>query len=174
MNALRSSLRLIPALFLAGSVLLPQTASAKQKDACNVINSTVAEAVLGEAVGAAQSETQPTGAGDLFSCRFRTSQGPAYKAKSLTLSFRYGDAGAPDMAGISDTMKTSGFKVETISGIGDHALWCTMSALGRARDELIVRKGDSVTLMILIVGVPDQAAALDRAKSLASKTLPQL
>ena len=44
--------------------------------------------------------------------------------------------------------------------------------MGKPTGELTVRKGKTVMLIILIVGL-DDATSLDRAKALAAKVLPQ-
>jgi len=76
------------------------------------------------------------------------------------------------MGAMAETLKQAGFKdVHPVTGAGDEAIWATNTILGRAMDELTVRKGKSILLIILVDGISDEATALTRAKTLASLAL---
>jgi hypothetical protein len=164
------------ALCLFGLVFLSWIpAFAAVKDACSLITASDAQDALGEPVGSPRSEPRPSAAGDGTECKFRSTQGNAFRAKSVSLTVHYAnsDISGSDAA-ISENLKSSGFKdVHSVSGVGDAAVWATNSMMGHPMGELTVRKGKSVMLIILITGVADEAAALDRAKALALKVLPK-
>ncbi|MGA8025504.1 MAG: hypothetical protein WB992_00035 [Bryobacteraceae bacterium] len=163
-------------LFLTARLWFPSTATAAVTDACSVLTGADAEAALGEPVGPPKSEVRPSGAGQAPVCKFRSTQGSAMKAKTVSVSIRYGpDDLGNKMSAISENEKSAGYKnVHDVGGVGDGAVWGTTSMMGRTMGELTVRKGNSVMLVILIGGIQDEANALEHAKTLAAKVLPKI
>ena len=76
------------------------------------------------------------------------------------------------MGGMADSMKSAGYQVQKVGGVGDEAIWATRATLGRQTGELTVRKGKSILLVVIINGLLADAA-LDQAKALAAKALPR-
>jgi hypothetical protein len=168
--------RIIDHLLIAGAfAIFAGTASAAVKDACTVITSADAEAVLGEPVGPPQPATRSSGSGDGSECKFRSAQGKALSRKSVSITVTYtADDLSGTSGGISSNLQSAGFKnVHDVSGVGDRAVWGVTSMLGKAMDELTVLKGKHTMLIIITIGLQDETAALDRAKALAAKILPK-
>jgi hypothetical protein len=159
------------ALLTLGSMLLTSGAAfAATKDACSLITAADAATVLGEPVG----QPEPSGASGAESegsaCRFKSTQSRT-KSISLTVEYSHEDLNGK-MGAMAENLKQAGFKnVHPVSGAGDEAIWATNAFLGHSMDELTVRKGKSVLLIILVNGVSDEAAALERAKTLANLAL---
>jgi hypothetical protein len=152
-------------------VLAPVSARAAAKDACSLITSADAQAALGEPVSPPRNEPRP----EASACRFRSTQGSALSAKTVTLSAHYSDTDiSGNEAGMADSLKAAGYKnVQQISGVGDAAVWGTNSMMGRPMGELTVRKGKNLILTIIISGIQDETTALARAKALAATILPK-
>ncbi len=108
-------------------------------------------------------------------CRFRSTQGSALSAKTVTLSVHYSDTDVSgNDTGMAESLKAAGYKnVHQVSGVGDAAIWGTNSMMGRPMGELTVRKGKNLILTIVISGIQDEATALARAKALAATILPK-
>ncbi len=143
-------------------------ALAAVKDACSVITPADAQAVLGEPVGPAKSATQAAGPGDGFVCKYKSTIGNAFRAKSLSVTVQYSRTDLTGSAnGIAESEKQTGYQdVHMVPGVGSAAVWGTLSMPGRPQGELTVFKGKNVMLIILVKGV-EEGAALERAKSLA-------
>jgi hypothetical protein len=141
------------------------------KDACSLITSADAQAALGEPVSPPRNEPRPEGS----ACRFRSAQGPALTAKTVTLTAHYSDTDVSgNESGMADSLKAAGFKnVHQVSGVGDAAVWGAATMMGRPSGNLTVRKGKNLILTIIISGIADEATALDRAKALAVTILPK-
>lgn len=172
----RALFQLVAGFLLAATfTTLAGSASAAVKDACTVITSTDAQAVLGEPVGPPEPQSRSSGAGEGSVCKFRSAQGKALSRKTISLTIEYStDDLSGTAGGISSNLKSAGFKsVHDVAGVGDRAVWGVTSLMGKAMDELTVLKGKHTMLIILTVGIQDEAAALDRAKSLAVKILPK-
>ncbi len=171
---MKTCLHLLPCIAAGLSLLIPAKASAA-KDACSLMTSADAQAVLGEEVGPPQQDDRASSGVEGSACKFRSSQSRGLRAKTLTLTVRYS---ATDLSGSAAGMKESlvsgGFKnVREIPGVGNAALWATNTVMGKAMAELTVRKGKNVMLTIVIMGVADEATALEHAKELAAKVLPK-
>jgi hypothetical protein len=112
---------------------------------------------------------------DGTNCKFRSTQGSALKAKSVSVTVEYSSTDiSSQFSSMADSMKSQGYKnVQNISGVGDAAIWGTNSMVGRPTGELTIRKGKSTMLIILISGVADETDALNRAKALAAKVVPK-
>ena len=163
-------LRVVILCVAAAGMLLPSTAKAAAKDACSLVSTGDAQSALGEPVSAGQSFPE----GDGSRCRFRSTVGSALKAKTLAVSVHYSDASGT-AAAIADNLKNSGFPdAHQVAGIGNAAVWATSNNLGRLQGELTVIKGKTAMLVILISNPTDENAALNAAKTLAAKLLPQL
>jgi hypothetical protein len=162
-------------LFLFAAVLVPARSWAAAKDACSLITSDDAQAALGEPVGPPKSRPRSMAGAEGTNCQYRSTQGSALKAKSVSLTAEYSSSDiSGNENGMMDNMKTSGYKsVRQISGVGSSAVWGTTSMMGKPMGELSVLKGKSVMLIIIIDGIADEATALDRAKALALKVLPK-
>jgi len=165
------SLALVLYLLASFLVLAPAPASAAAKDACSLITAADAQAALGEPVSPPRNEPRPGAS----ACRFRSTQGSALSAKTVTLSAHYSDTDiSGNDTGMAETLKAAGYKnVHQVPGVGDAAVWGTNSMMGRPMGELTVRKGKSLILTIIISGIPDEATALARAKALAATILPK-
>jgi hypothetical protein len=164
-------------LFVTARLCFPSPSpAAAVTDACSVVTAADAEAALGEPVGPPKSEVRPSGAGRAPVCKFRSKQGSALKAKTVSVSIRYGAFNLGNkMSAIADNEKSAGYKdVHEVGGVGDGAVWGTTSMLGRMMGELTVRKGNSTMLVIVIGGLQDEASALEHAKTLAAKVLPKI
>ena len=146
------------------------------KNACNLIASADAQTAIGEPIGLARGEDQPSPSGDGSSCEFRSTTGSAFKAKSVRLDVHYSNTDITGSApGIAENLKAAGFKdVHTVTGLGATAIWASNSLLGRSQGELTVIQGKSVLLTVLITGVKDEADSLARAKVLAQKAIAKL
>jgi hypothetical protein len=141
------------------------------KDACSLVTAAEAEAALGEPVSAPQPEMRPSPPGEASACRYRSAQGRGLKGKSVSVSVHYSSTDLTGtMGAMADNMKTAGYQVQKMGGVGDEAIWATRAALGRPTGELTVRKGKSILLVVIINGLPGDAA-LDQAKALAAKAL---
>lgn len=151
-------------------------AFADAKDACSLITSADAQSAIGEPVGPPQNQNRSFGAGDAASCKYRSTVGKAFSAKSVSLTIHSNGADVSGSAGsIADNLKSAGFEnVQQVPGVGSAAVWGTNSAMGRAQGELTVLKGKSIMLVILITGIPDQAQALAKAKAIAASALSKL
>jgi len=165
------SIALLSCLFTGLVVLAPVPASAAAKDACSLITAADAQAALGEPVSPPRNEPRPGAS----ACRFRSTQGSALSAKTVTLSVHYSDTDVSgNDTGMAETLKAAGYKnVHQVSGVGDAAIWGTNSMMGRPMGELTVRKGKNLILTIIISGIQDEATALARAKALAATILPK-
>ncbi|MGA2372391.1 MAG: hypothetical protein ACLP3R_10680 [Candidatus Korobacteraceae bacterium] len=165
------SIALLSCLFTSLVVLAPVPARAAAKDACSLITSADAQAALGEPVSPPRNEPRPEGS----ACRFRSTQGSALSAKTVTLSVHYSDTDiSGNEGGMADSLKAAGYKnVQQISGVGDAAVWGTNTMMGKPTGELAVRKGKNLILTIIISGIQDEATALARAKALAATILPK-
>jgi hypothetical protein len=159
------------ALLTFGGIFVTSTvAFGAVKDACSLITAADAQTVLGESVG----EPQPSGASGAESegsaCKFKSTQSRS-KSLSLTVEYSHEDLSGK-MGAMAENLKQAGFKnVHNVGGAGDEAIWATNTIFGRAMDELTVRKGKQILLIILVDGISDEAAALDRAKALANVAL---
>jgi hypothetical protein len=151
-------------------------AQGANRNACDLIASADAQTAIGEPVGPARGEDQPSPAGDGTSCEFRSTTGPAFKAKSVRIDIHYSNTNVTGSApGIAENLKAAGFQnVHTVTGVGTTAIWASNSFLGRSQGELTVIQGKSVLLTVLITGVKDEADSLARAKVLAQKALGKL
>lgn len=156
--------------------LLTTPALAAGKDACTLLTAADAQAALGEPVGPPRNEPRPSSGGEVSACKYRSTQGSALSAKSVTLTVHYADSDISGSdAGMADSLKSAGMKnVHAVSGVGDAAVWASNTSMGRPMGELTVRKGKSVMLTIIITGMSDDAAALEHAKALALKLVPQV
>jgi len=170
--------KLLATLLLVSFVFLfsVHARAAGRKDACTLIAPADAQSAIGEPVGAPRAENRSFGAGDGSSCKYRSTTGSALKAKSVSLTAHYSQTDLTgSIDGIAQNLKASGFKdVQKIAGIGSAAVWGANSVLGRPQGELTVIQGKSVMLVILIDGIPDEADALARAKSIAAKAIGKL
>jgi hypothetical protein len=168
-------MKILTGILVLGFSVCEFASAATAKDACSLITPADAQAALGEPVGTPQSTPRSGGQSEGSMCRFRSTQGSAFKAKSLSLTVQYSSVNltgsAPSMAA---DLKSAGFQnVQKIDGVGDAAIWGTSSMMGRSMGELSVIKGKSIMVIIIISGIPDQAVALDHAKALAAKVLPK-
>jgi hypothetical protein len=165
------AIALLSCLLTGLVVLAPVPASAAAKDACSLITSADAQAALGEPVSPPRNEPRPGAS----ACRFRSTQGSALSAKTLTVTAHYSDTDVSgNEAGMAESLKAAGYKnVQQVSGVGDGAVWGTNSMMGHPTGELTVRKGKNLILTIIISGIQDEATALTRAKALAASILPK-
>jgi hypothetical protein len=161
------------ALLSVGLVFVTSAPALGAKDACSLITAEDATAAIGEPVGPPKAESAYGPQGDGTVCKFKSTQGNAFHAKSVSITVHYikDDVGGSNK-GIEDNLKTAGFQnVHQVSGVGDSAVWGTMSMLGRPTGELTVLHGKHLMIIILINGVADEGTALDHAKVLAAKAL---
>ena len=167
-------LAILALVFTGLSFLAPTPAAAAAKDACSLMTAADAQAVLGEPTGAGKSEPRSFNGAEGTVCKFRSAQGNGMKTKSVSLNIQYSNSDiSSNDNGMMENMKSAGYKdAHAVSGVGDAAVWGTTSMMGKPTGELTVRKGKTVTVIILIIGL-DDATALDRAKALAAKVLPQ-
>jgi hypothetical protein len=161
--------------FLSAVLLTPVSSWAAAKDACSLITSDDAQAALREPVGPPKSRPRSMAGAEGTNCQYRSTQGSALKAKSVSLTVEYSSSDiSGNENGMMDNLKSAGYKnVRQISGVGSSAVWGTTSMMGRPMGELSVLKGKSVMLIIIVDGIADDATALDRAKALALKVLPR-
>jgi hypothetical protein len=157
-----------------GIVFIASTAAfGATKDACGLITAADAQAVLGEPVGAAVPSGASGAESDGSACRFKSTQSRT-KSVSLTVQYSHEDLNGK-MGSMAENLKQAGFKnVQTVAGAGDEAIWATNTMFGRAMDELTVRKGKQILLVIVVNGISDEAAALARAKALANLALHRI
>ncbi|MGA7217033.1 MAG: hypothetical protein WBX38_01885 [Candidatus Sulfotelmatobacter sp.] len=162
--------------FFLSAVLLTSVPSwAAAKDACSLITSDDAQAALGEPVGLPKSRPRSMAGADGSNCQYRSTQGSALKAKSVSLTVGYSSSDiSGNENGMMENLKSAGYKnVRQISGVGSSAVWGTNSMMDRPTGELSVLKGKNIMLIIIIDGIADEPTALDRAKALAAKVLPK-
>jgi hypothetical protein len=145
------------------------------KDACTLLTADDAQAAVGEPVGPPKSRPRSMAGAEGSNCQFRSTQGSALSAKSVSLTVEYSSSDiSGNEGGMMENLKSAGFKnVHAVSGVGSSAVWGTNSVMGRPQGELSVLKGKTIMLIIIISGLPDEAA-LDRAKAVALKILPKV
>lgn len=155
--------------------LFPLSSNAAAKDACSLVTSADAQEALGEPVGPSRSQPRSMNGADGTVCKFRSTQGGAMSAKSVSVTVEYSSSDiSGNTKGMMDNLKSAGYSnVKEVSGIGDGAVWATNTVMGKPTAELSVLKGKTIMLMISISGFADEASALDRAKHLANKILPR-
>ena len=101
---------LLPLLVFAGlSFVAPIPAAAAAKDACSLMTSADAQAVLGEPTGAGKSEPRSFNGAEGTVCKFRTVQGSAMKARSVSLNVQYSNSDiSGNDSGMMADMKSAG------------------------------------------------------------------
>jgi hypothetical protein len=150
-------------------------ARAEVKDACTLISTADAQAVLGEPVNPGKFDNRSSGTGDGSACTFRGAAGGALSAKKVSLTLRYSSNDVRGSApGMAESMRSNGYQnVHPVAGVGDAAIWGSLKMLRRTTCELTVLKGKAIVLIVLIEGLPDDATTLDRATHLALSVLPR-
>jgi hypothetical protein len=108
-------------------------------------------------------------------CRFRAAH-PASgtPAKSVSLMARYASSPNKNAANeVRGTLSQMG-TVKDVPGIGDTALWVFRATGPVVSGQLNVFQQGSVYLIVTVGGIPDETAALNKAKTLAQAALRRL
>lgn len=63
---------------------------------------------------------------------------------------------------------------QQVTGVGDDAAWGSLAMAGKVIDQMLVRTGNSTTILITVNGLPDNADTMNRVKTLAEKIVPKV
>jgi hypothetical protein len=144
----------------------PFRAQAETQAACSLVSPTDVVVVFGEPIEHPQGETT----GPISTCRFVTTAKPV-KYMSVTILHVNDDLSSTKT--FEELKQMLAPNAQKISGISDDCVWGSLSVSGTTVDEMLVRKGNSTT-MVMVNGLPFNEDTLNRVKTLAQKIVPKV
>ena len=145
---------------------------AAAKNACALLSGADVQAVIGEAVGKAQNRTVSQGAGNVAEVSICSYLTAGQASKTISLLARYSPAPNEDAGLIAKKLQKTGYKdVREIAGVGDRAIWAMTLVSHRIAGQLTVLRGAKILFVVTVLGFPDEAGSLEKAKALALRVL---